>query len=81
MTFTDLIEYCDSIESDHNVVSIVKQPFTRVLFSKAGRAGDIVNDHFKTAFKKQDINTIFYKDKSFKDFESSIFNAIKNESY
>lgn len=84
LTFTELKAFCDSLADDGNFVSVVRQPFCRVLFSQAGLLADFCNSHVK-GYTKSDTPYIaddsLFWNKPFSEFSNDTFNAIQNGKF
>jgi hypothetical protein len=84
LTFTELKAFCDSLANDNSFVSVVKQPFCRVLFSQAGLLGDFCTRHVKgyqqseTPYKGDDS---LFCNKPFSEFSNYTFSDIQNGKF
>ena len=84
LTFNELKKYCDSISDNESIISILTQPFCRVLFSRAGKLGAFLEGN-QTGYKlsktpyKSDSNIVC--NVGHESFNKSVFNEIANGIY
>lgn len=79
LTFNELKKFCDD---DSNYVTVITQPFCRIIFSKAGDLGNFLEFHGKV--KKHFIEfkgSLYNNPKKFEAWDVAIFNSIKNGSF
>lgn len=80
LTFNNLVSFCDTIETDQDVIKILRQPFCRVLFSNAGKLGEFLNqnsDKKWPTYSDQKHDSIFWGN-DFASYNLSTFEAIRD---